>query len=355
MKFQLFHSYITSKWMWAAGVVWPSVRALKAVEGYQNPLVEWVQDFRAVRRAAKYLCGQHGGPQWRRDWLCRIWRYWGHVARSTVSTPLSSMVAEGGGIGISMGRVAAAHVVATIPRKLQFCFAQFSSRHRNPAWHIVAQDRLAWATLEVAWLDHWGVRLHLEPSPAELAMRQLVVVGEEMAQLRPHRAFPDDPYRTTVLCIGHYAHRHGVWVIWVKTGEGVMIQAWDTQQDIGEADVLQVRATGEWAGLLWRTWAAVAAMVEQVPLGRRHDLRVVMPPHLLATQFLLEVPGRFHGEMAFFRQVDMSSDLLSKVWLPPKKTPQALKELVHTEFTEIPSPFSRLLRKHNFSRAQFLT
>ena len=173
MKFQLFHSYITSKWMWAAGVVWPSVRALKAVEGYQNtmivgilglardPLVEWVQDFRAVRRAAKYLCGQHGGPQWRRDWLCRVWRYWGHVARSTVSTPLSSMVAEGGGIGISMGRVAAAHVVATIPRKLQFCFAQFSSRHRSPAWHIVAQDRLAWATLEVAWLGHWGVRLHL--------------------------------------------------------------------------------------------------------------------------------------------------------------------------------------------------
>ena len=98
-KVHLFDLYITSRWLWCCGLVWPTKQALKSLDSHKNTLQRGLMGFRAdffgevvhnlvaKRRAVRYVLKSFGRHSWRHKWITQVWKYGGHVARDPLSTP----------------------------------------------------------------------------------------------------------------------------------------------------------------------------------------------------------------------------------------------------------------------------
>ena len=103
LKFKLFDTYISSRWLWAAPTMFPDMRMLKSIEGSKNTyllslcrvgtdvLMSWIDNTVSRRRSVRLLCSRVQGPDWRRAWLKRVWNYHGHLARCPVEHPMKQI------------------------------------------------------------------------------------------------------------------------------------------------------------------------------------------------------------------------------------------------------------------------
>ena len=98
LRLQLFESYVTSKWQWAAPCMYPDAKTLKSIEGHKNTylmsLCRVGTDALPVsrRRSVRLMCALTKGPDWRRMWPRRFWTYHGHLARCPIQHPMRRLV-----------------------------------------------------------------------------------------------------------------------------------------------------------------------------------------------------------------------------------------------------------------------
>ena len=195
----LFQSYVA----WCSPVVYPSARALKSLEAFKHtfllsllriqvdPLQPFLTNVLARRRATKVLCEVHSSERWGAVWLCRLWKFWGHVFRSQAGLPLHDILAR-----CSTRRVVMGRVPAGIVKKLQLAWNHL--REDSPVGCIeqLAMDREVWLACLPKWLARWGYSGSvLDKMPDNyLHDRQLLLIGDSLAILRPARIFPEEPY-----------------------------------------------------------------------------------------------------------------------------------------------------------------
>ncbi|CAE7710399.1 RTase [Symbiodinium sp. CCMP2592] len=189
-KIQLFDLYVTSRWLWCSGLIWPTKVSLRSLNCHQTTLLLGLLGFRAdffgeflhnvvaKRRAVKYVLHALKLESWDQKWLKQVWRYWGHAARNAVSTPLRFLMHEYGNIGLMAGRAAPGWVTKIIPRKLQLVFAELRDPCHPALWESAALDRPLWQKL----LIH-GV------STGERAPPQLTSWGDNSSSLMTPRRY----------------------------------------------------------------------------------------------------------------------------------------------------------------------
>ena len=175
-KALLFHSSIASKWCWGCGAIWPSVRALKSIDGLMNslllgifrfqlnPFATWLENKQHRRRAMRLYCQTTKMDTWSVVWLTRVWTYMGHVARCQVDTPLRHLVACMRSSRLALGGLRPSWLSETIAHKFRLCYQQLCQTGESPYWERQAQDRQAWMNMLPRWLMHWNRTCHV-PTP----------------------------------------------------------------------------------------------------------------------------------------------------------------------------------------------
>ena len=171
LRLNLFDSFVTAKWQWAAPALFPDQKALRQIESRKNtyllsicrvgtdPLMHWVDNTISRRRAVRLMCSLANGPDWRRVWLRRFWSYHGHVARCKISHPQRVLVGMCSSANFTRGLRAA--WIADLPiRKLQRVYVKMlegepAHQDRASLWEVQAQDRKAWGGMLNAWLRYW--------------------------------------------------------------------------------------------------------------------------------------------------------------------------------------------------------
>ena len=206
-KFFLFDLYVTSRWLWCSGLVWPTKQALRSINSQQTTLLlgllgfradffgEFVHNVVAKSRAVKHVLHCFGLESWSLKWLKQVWRYWGHVVRNTVATRLRFLVWEYGTQGLLAGRAYPGWVSRIALRKMQIAYAELRSNEHPALWDTAAQDRVLWQSLLDKWKRHW---LGDAAPSCDFLGRQLVVIADQDAALRPFRHRPEDPYEASV-------------------------------------------------------------------------------------------------------------------------------------------------------------
>ena len=112
-------------------------------------------------------------------------------------------------------RVPKQSVQEFLPRKLQLKWCKFKASSPYPWVEALAQDREGWNLQLKPWLRQWGYGAGPKlRSPNFLLDRQLLMVGKQLAVLRPARVFPDEPYHQEVQHIQPLEPSARKWLIW---------------------------------------------------------------------------------------------------------------------------------------------
>ncbi|CAE7268275.1 unnamed protein product, partial [Symbiodinium necroappetens] len=159
---------------------------------------------------------------WSKRWATQVWRYWGHVIRNQLDTPLRFLTWRYSTFTLMSGDSLPGWVVNTPLRKFQLCYGAIRSASHPAIWETAAQERTTWQQLYPLWRRHW-TRDRLN---TDLLGRQLVIVNLEEAALRPFHFFPDEDY------INSTCHVHSVtnmppgallWALWDEVGVSVAV------------------------------------------------------------------------------------------------------------------------------------
>ena len=233
----------------AAPAMYPDTRSLKTIEGNKNtyllslcrvgtdPLLPWLGNTASRRRAVRLACMIAEGPDWRRMCLCRLWNYYGHLARSPIQHPMRVLLNVCSSSNLRRGLKAS--WVSDLPvRKLQKICAVIAPDHVRAAaglWEVCAQDRKVWQKLQKEWLQHWLPKSR-EPQPTVeyLLQRQLVLLKRKSAAeqmfLRPARdVLTEAPKQPT----------SAIWLL--QEGDGCQLVLMLQGQDVRHAISVLVR------------------------------------------------------------------------------------------------------------------
>ena len=259
-KAVLFDSYISSKWQWCSSVIWPTVRAMKSLEGLKNslllgifrfsrdPFSTWVENVQGCRRALNVYCQTFEGPGWKVAWLTRVWTYLGHLARSREDTPLRNMLHAMSGHKLSIGRLKASWLSETVFHKLRLRYQDFRFPEKMQHWEWQATDRAAWHALLPRWLASWGAADVLPRTTEYLSGRQLVVLDKGVAALRPRRDALDGMYRQGLIHVTQWrANSRTTTTLWVThtPGQGTAcIFCFRAKARVQDSGVIHVRLAG---------------------------------------------------------------------------------------------------------------
>ena len=342
-KVQLFDLYVTSKWLWCSGLIWPTKQALVGLNSQQTTLLLGLLGFRAdffgeflhnvvaKRRAVRLVLDSLHLETWGSKWLRQVWRYWGHVARSRTATPLRFLVQEYGTFGLMAGTAVPGWTVHTPLRKMQLTFTRIRHLSHPVVWEKAAEDRDLWQGLLVPWKDYWDKKI---PS-RDLLGRQLVLLGQRDAVLRRFRVFPEAGYATSVCnVLSTKALPHGplLWGTYDDVGVSVAI----CPRDRKAKDTLIVQeshpvgSTGTMPRCL-HLWNLIGMIHDRCsePL----DIKIVLPPECLSPSLLNgDVPLAFRLWYLNFESKEQRHDMLPRtIMREPTRTsklPAPLADLV---------------------------
>ena len=200
--------------------------SLVTAEAPARPLQPYITNVVARRRAVKVLCEVHKSEKWGSIWLSRLWKFWGHVFRSSEGLPLHLTLDKCSTWRVVSGRTAAGIVKPLISRKLQLAWDHLRGRSPFASIESLAKDREAWLAALPLWLGKWG---HQSSDIAKLPNnylhdRQLLLVGSTLAVLRPARVFPEEPYSRELQHILPGNPNSHQWTVWGRMlQEGVCV------------------------------------------------------------------------------------------------------------------------------------
>ena len=232
VKALLFQSYITSKCSWGCGAIWPTMRALKSVEGLMHslmlgifrftidPFSTWLENTKHRRRAVRLYCQMTQLDSWAVVWLKRVWTYLGHVARCRVDTPLPGLVLATNSRRLALGGLRPSWLSETIAHKLRLRYQSLCVPGECLYWESQAQNREGWVNMLPRWLASWNASLPCPDSTSFLGERQLVLVEGGAAGLRPTRHPPEASYTqglVQVRCLNFKVRRQVL--LWLVLGE----------------------------------------------------------------------------------------------------------------------------------------
>ena len=372
-KLDLFRSYITSKWAWASPTSWPSRQALKSLEAFKHtlllsllrlevdPLVPLLRNIISRRRAVQAVCSAHNSEPWGQVWLTRLWNFWGgHALRSRSGLPLQKLLVACSSFTVGRKRVPKQSVQEFLPRKLQLKWCKFKASSPYPWVEALAQDREGWNLQLKPWLKQWGYGAGPKlRSPNFLLDRQLLMVGKQLAVLRPARVFPDEPYHQEVQHIQPLEPSARKWLIWCfltksscrlyirpPSQVGRQKSMWMQGVPTGTPDLLATRL------LLWHMLLQVLHMVPQL---RDTDCQIMLPLHAFGAHiYAHKVPLSSLSDVQRLERQEIAINLLQYCHLQPATLPCWLRLALDTPPVHIPAPYRFLVRDHDFSNAQFL-
>ena len=373
LRLQLFESYVTSKWQWAAPCMYPDFKTLKSIEGHKNTylmslcrvgtdaLLPWLENTVSRRRAVRLMCASVRGPDWRRMWLRRFWTYHGHLARCSIQHPMRRLVSTCTVTNLRRG-LKASWVMDLHIRKLQKVYTRIAPeavRIDYPAWETCARNRKQWAGLMSAWENLWLPPMK-EPQPTleYLCDRQLVLVQRrkctEQMYLRPSRDILQEPYTRGLWWIREL-YKPAPPFIWLHQDQGaggcyavLMLEGRDTARSI----TVQVRPPQ--SGPLAMALASLTVGCKLAKLLRllgRRGVRVAAPLAVLRREIFQEaVPLHLLPDLSeALRALEGSAEVLH---LQPKTTPPQVQVRLGC-LRPHAMPTKYLVRSDDFTEAYF--
>ncbi|CAE7233959.1 pol [Symbiodinium sp. CCMP2592] len=345
-KIQLFDLYVTSRWLWCSGLIWPTKVSLRSLTSHQTTLLLGLLGFRAdffgeflhnvvaKRRAVRCVLHTLQLETWDQKWLKQVWRYWGHAARNSVSTPLKFLMHEYGNIGLMAGRSLPGWVSKIIPSKLQLVFAELREACHPALWESAALNRPLWQKLLEPWCKHWGTG----PPSTDLLGRQLLIIDKAEAVLRPFRFFPEEAYTCSVCNIQGTKILPSGPLLWCSiSSTGVSVVVVPSSRSAASALVVQEQhpvgseSTLSRALHLWN----LIGLIHRIS-GVHMDVRLVVPSECVTSSLLSgDVTLATKAWHASFENQERCFDLLSRtvVWKGKDlcKLPAFLRSLPATQ------------------------
>ena len=247
LRLNLFDSFVTSKWQWAAPALFPDQKSLRQLESHKNtyllsicrvgtdPLMHWVDNTISRRRAVRLMCLMANGPDWRKVWLKRFWTYHGHLARCKLQHPQRILLSVCSSANLTRG-LRASWITDLPIRKLQRVYTKLlenDAMHQAAPglWEVQAQDRKAWSGMLSAWLKYWI------PPPKEpkadldyLLHRQLVLLwqGKKLQQMyfRPAKDCLEQPYESACLSLREVGKRGEMKLLLSDSEDSLRVLIW---------------------------------------------------------------------------------------------------------------------------------
>lgn len=373
-KISIFHTYISSRWLWASPAVFPTTALLRKIDAMRNTLLlsllrlptdgllDWVTNEVSRRRSVRVLCELLPGmPQWGKQWLSRYWAYWGHATRENANSPIRVVISSVNWFRIRRGHTPAAGVVDTDVRKIQKVYDALRHKYLPSYWEHAGEDRIMWDNLLKHWLNYWIPPLP-NPLPRDYLMgKQLVAVDTLWATLRPARALPFEE-----LYLSHFLHikpihkdfwkRKGILFVLVAhadLGISVVVGSAGLQED----SLLVAQLPPQWehdgnnilSGLL--VLNKLIAMTRQ---GYKGLITVVMQLTFLNRQVLSGNTNRLDPALfAQWTSGECKHDILRHTFLPSRKIPEAFRHIFEPTYN--PTPTRLLHRNWDFSQARYVS
>ena len=369
-KLSLFQSYITSKWAWCAPSVFPSRKALRSLEACKHTLllsllkiqVDSLQPFLlntiARRRSVKVLCEVLNSQRWVQVWLSRLWTFWGQAFRSRQGLPLRRILDKCSSFRVLSGRTSASCLQDFLPRKLQLAWNILRGSSPFPDVESLAQGRESWSQALPNWLRKWGYGgSEIAKLPNNyLHDRQLLIVGDCLAILRPARVFPDEPCSRELQQVHLLQPNRSSWVVWcmfMKEGTSVTLippkstrrKPCHLQQTLASQDLLHRRLT------LWDTlhtlWSCYPELQEQ-------QACCLLPLEAFAQHvFHHQVPLSSLSQVHSLERREVEIDFLQYCHLQPRKTPPWIQECLPDTLGPFPGEYKFLVRTCDFATARY--
>ena len=369
-KLLLFQTYITSKWTWCSPTIFPSRKSLRSLESFKHtlllsllklqsdPLQGFVVNTIARRRAVKVLCEVHKSARWGELWLSRLWSFWGHVLRQKPGMPLGAVLRSSSSWRVLTGRTAASDLVFFIPRRLQLFWQQVRGESPFPDVESLAQDRVAWSRLLPVWLQKWGYgasEIDRLP-PNYLYDRQLLLVGKNLAVLRPARVFPDTPYSRELEHIQRGTPKTTQWSLWGRLLEEGCCFTIIPPKCVSQQPVhMQVRCPNPDAtSRRLCFWESVQALWKWFPELQDNRAACFFPTQAFAAHiFAHQVPLHHLSQTQSLDRYEVEVDLLSFCYLHPKQTPTWLENHLPSTYGPFPGTYMLLIRRSDFTEAKY--
>ena len=362
IKSVLFDSYISSKWQWCSSVVWPSVRALKSIEGLKNslllgvfrfcrdPFSTWLENVKGCRRALNLYCQRFEGPNWQVSWLTRLWSYFGHLARSQEGTPLTHLLRNLSSHKLGTGALRPAWLAETPFHKFRLVYQRIRLPEEHTNWEWQATDRTAWKAMLPRWLQYWKVVTTLPLSTEYLAGRQLVVADQGFAALRPRRNAWDGVYTRGLLHLRRWRANSRTartfWVTHLPESPTACIYSFQKGVEAHAATVLHLRLK---AGRN-QDPGPLPILLTLCELLKLHDevfplqtATVVLPPHTLPKYILEGVTDSRDADAARF----------TRMMTVPKKLPERWALQLGFVPSGLPDGWDYMFRTADFHHAQY--
>ena len=364
-KVKLFELYVTSRWLWSCGLCYPTRQSLKSLDAHQNTLLVGLLGFRAdffgeflhntvsKRRAARATLTALRMDPWSKRWATQTWRYWGHVIRNQMDTPLRYLVWRYSTFSLMSGDTWPGWVVNTPLRKFQLCYGAIRDASHPAIWETAAHDRAMWQQLYPLWRNHW----ERDRPNTDLLGRQLVIINNEDAALRPFRFFPDEDYIHAVCYVHSLSKLPAGALLWAHSDEvGVSVTVVPPARDNTQVLLLQERhhptQTSDNARAL-HLWLLVGYLHDTSPQAQ--GLPIAMPmtcmhPCVLTGDIGLNLRLRYN---TFDRQ-DQQHDLLRRAFVyGPKDAVKHFPHLANPCVGPFPPGYNRLVRDGSFETCNY--
>ena len=368
VKALLFQSYITSKWSWGCGAIWPTVRALKSVEGLMHslmlgifrftidPFSTWLENTKHRRRAVRLYCQVTQLDSWGVVWLKRVWTYLGHVARCRVDTPLPGLVLATNSRRLALGGLRPSWLSETIAHKLRLRYQSLCQPGESQYWESQAQNREGWANMLPRWIASWNADLPCPDTTSFLGARQLVLVEGGAAGLRPTRYPPEAPYTqglVQVRCLNLKVRRQVL--LWLVLGEQGSACLFRFQKGVPLKQSLMLHFVVPRDGgqdMHVRCLVMMARAMQYLSsCGGMIPFAAVVPRVCLAKSIIDgHVSG---GEGATLANLAAEVQLFERLSVPPKKPPVSLKPFLQRQPAVVPRPYTAVLMTAEFANARY--
>ena len=220
----------------------------------------------------------------------------------------------------------------------------------------MAQDRIAWQQALVRWQQYWGFSsdplLHIETS---LLDRQLLLVGDAVAVLRPARLFPDEPYATDVqkITVGRPTKSH--WFVWVQhCPQAVSVVVVPPRSSARTQLLLQGKASDNLLEVRLLLWDMLLKLYNALPELCDVNCTCFLPisafgQHIWAHR----VPLTKLFEVQRLDRLEVNLNFLRFCALQPKETPTWIETSLLNVAGPFPGTYKFLIRSGNFSDARF--
>ena len=191
--------------------------------------------------------------------------------------------------------------------------------------------------------------------PWYLHDRQLLLVGERLAVLRPARLFPDSPYLDSVRHIKPGVPSRRTWTCWVvliNKAAGVLLVP--PKQIKRDPLWIQFSLEEDLTRSLIRLWKTVLQIYTYIPELQDTRCPCFFPSSAFVAHFWAQrVPISMLFEIQALCNSEVAFDFLRFCFLQPEKIPPWLARLVQTPLGPFPPGFQFLVRTSDFSTARY--